>query len=116
MTTSLNFTIHAERGQGEYGTAVIVPSRGSWYYDPVTVITQKMVPDLRLLYATAAVEAGRILQRAECVLTNDPGKLDEMLEQHDCDDCRAGVLRARKFLAENQGREIVIALLYWVQA
>ena len=70
---------------------------------------------LKLAYDMAA-HVNSKLAYCDVRITADPEVVAEwgVMPQHDgCEDCQAGVQRAREFMAENPGSMMVVGRMHW---
>lgn len=77
------------------------------------LLVQPLSRFLSSLANKQAADLGERLHHAEFVLTNDPSVIESRGSVHDCEECRAGVKRALRFLKEHPEHEMIVGQLFW---
>lgn len=72
--------------------------------------------ELRDLAYEGAARAGRVLHHADWVITADPAQVEALSApgRDDCADCAADLADILGWMGEHPGREMAVALLWWL--
>lgn len=56
-----------------------------------------------------------LLQHIDWKITSTPAEVEEFQPAHECEDCRAGNEKARRFLTEHPGKRLALGNLFYVE-
>lgn len=113
------FRINTELGDrqviGHDSCIVAVPDELYTQLDgPAVLEVTRLGIELRRLSEDQARNIGQLLHHADWVITADPAVVERLgMTEADCDRCRTSVEKTLAFLAEHEGREVLIGMLYW---
>lgn len=111
---TFKMTIHTERSEraiiGGDTTILSLPEEYVLLGALDIVLLSRM---LRTLAEQQAADLGDELHHADFVVTTDPDLVAERGIMHDCDECRAGVETALRWLQEEPNGYLVVGQLWW---
>lgn len=81
--------------------------------EPPALAIRQLGASLRRLAEQSAARIGERLHHAEFAITKNPATVEARGAMHDCAECRAGVQRALRMLAENPDEDLFVGNLFW---